>query len=621
MDNELIWHFPTTDGGDEEGVKDNLQETFEGDYEFYVARETVQNSIDARDDYTKPVRVRFEHLEVSPAAIPGLDGLKDVIYRAMSYAGGPEGPGSVYLPAIEAIESEKMSILKISDFNTKGLLGGDEKSDGASWYKLVRATGDNQMTGAGGGSFGIGKGAPFAASILRTVYYATKNIEGESIFQGKARLSSYSNEEGDVRHGIGQLGIREEGRKGVASVRNESDIPEMFHRDEVGTDVYVMGYKTIQENWKELLIKSLLNNFWAAVHFDDLVIELVSDESEDEINKDNLASYLSEYSSGREGSLQYYEAVTSPLEVFREDVPIIGESTLYVAIGQDLPKRVQMMRKAKMVVSNPNYRVMTSGYAAVFICENEEGNCKLRDLEPPAHDKWDPSRDKINGKAIVRQLEAWIKEKLRSLASDDTDVPEDIPGVSDYLPEVEERDDLREYRGLEGERTYEEGADESPVEFGASSEQRPTPSSSEQKKEVEIVTTGDVGQKPVTREGTKHIDRPGTGGGGTGEGDTPRIDTSVIDFKAREVIVDGEKLYQVNLLPGEDTSGSIRLMAVGDDADYPIDIQGATYNGVDLEVEGATVKGLVLRKNEASRVLIKLKHHRRYKLGVESHEG
>lgn len=85
MDNELIWHFPTTDGGDEEGVKDNLQETFEGDYEFYVARETVQNSIDARDDYTKPVRVRFEHLEVSPAAIPGLDGLKDVI---CGWAGG-----------------------------------------------------------------------------------------------------------------------------------------------------------------------------------------------------------------------------------------------------------------------------------------------------------------------------------------------------------------------------------------------------------------------------------------------------------------------------------------------------------------------------------------------------
>ncbi len=41
------------------------------------------------------------------------------------------------------------------------------------------------------GSFGIGKAAPFACSDIRTLFYATKDINGLSAFQGIAKLVSF----------------------------------------------------------------------------------------------------------------------------------------------------------------------------------------------------------------------------------------------------------------------------------------------------------------------------------------------------------------------------------------------------------------------------------------------
>jgi hypothetical protein len=42
------WLFASTGGGYEEGINNTLTEHFEGDYNYYLAREIIQNSIDAR---------------------------------------------------------------------------------------------------------------------------------------------------------------------------------------------------------------------------------------------------------------------------------------------------------------------------------------------------------------------------------------------------------------------------------------------------------------------------------------------------------------------------------------------------------------------------------------------
>ncbi len=75
----MIWHFPSTDGGPDEGINDSGVWQFEGNRESSVARECIQNSLDARVDENKPVRVVFSKIAVDNYQIPFIDGLNSII--------------------------------------------------------------------------------------------------------------------------------------------------------------------------------------------------------------------------------------------------------------------------------------------------------------------------------------------------------------------------------------------------------------------------------------------------------------------------------------------------------------------------------------------------------------
>ena len=166
----MTWHFPSTDGGDDDGINDAGVEQFNGNKERTIARECIQNSLDARVDYTQPVKVVFEGYYVDNFTIPGYDELTKKIKKAKEYSYGDEKAERFYNEAISCLEKQKIYILKISDYNTTGLTGGDTKEDAGGWYHLVRSNGSSYKTIDGGGSFGIGKSAPFVASLLRTVF-------------------------------------------------------------------------------------------------------------------------------------------------------------------------------------------------------------------------------------------------------------------------------------------------------------------------------------------------------------------------------------------------------------------------------------------------------------------
>jgi hypothetical protein len=623
---ELIWYFPSTDGGDEQGINDTLRETFEGDHERYVARESIQNSMDARVDDTQPVRVRFERFDIPTSEIPGVDSLRDTIVRATEYAGSEDRVGT-YEAAMNVLNQETVSVLKISDYNTTGLGGGDQKDGGKGWYKLVRATGVNQMSGVGGGSFGIGKGAPFAASILRTVFYSTFNEEGQHAFQGKARLSSFLNDDNDVRQGTGQFGLIVKDVKGVASVRDRELIPSTFCREDRGTDVYVVGYQTMEQDWKKLLLNSILNNFWAAIHFDDLNVELVDGEEVLSINSDNLGELMSEYAGGVEDSLTFYETVLNSDHNIEDNLPLLGRVKLFVRMRPGLPKKVQMMRMSKMVVATKNYRVLPEPYAAVFICDDPEGNKKLRELEPPTHDEWIAKRNKEFGKQVIKEMDDWMRKRLKEFAGNNSTEPEDIVGVSEYLPEIEERDDMKPYTGGDGEVMNTGTDEETAHEIGAIREEKPYNETVIRDKEVSIVTSAGTGEvEPVIRRGDPKPSKPTPPSDETvdpkEEGSVPLIDTASLTFRAREIVRQGNKMYQIVLSSNEDESGSIRLMAVGDDNEYPVEIDNVEDDtGKTYAISDAYIRGIDLKQNERLKLWVQLKQHKRYVLGVEANEG
>ena len=57
--------------------------------------------------------------------------------------------------------------------------------------RLTKSSGSSDKKGPAGGSFGIGKFAPFACSDLFTVFYNTYDIEDECAYQGVSRLVTF----------------------------------------------------------------------------------------------------------------------------------------------------------------------------------------------------------------------------------------------------------------------------------------------------------------------------------------------------------------------------------------------------------------------------------------------
>src|SRR5438874_4991958 len=81
----LSWTFAKNEGGRDSGLHDAGVETFKGNFDRYLAREMIQNSLDARHDPNKPVFVKFELLQLSRSDVPDMDGLKGTLARCAEY--------------------------------------------------------------------------------------------------------------------------------------------------------------------------------------------------------------------------------------------------------------------------------------------------------------------------------------------------------------------------------------------------------------------------------------------------------------------------------------------------------------------------------------------------------
>jgi hypothetical protein len=279
------------------------------------------------------------------------------------------------------------------------------------------------------------------------------------------------------------------------------------------------------------------------------------------------------------------------------------------------------VRKPKMLVQEKSYRVLREPYAGVFICENDRGNEILRDMEPPAHDKWDYARA-VKGPAALRELDAFVKQSLKTMAESLTSEPEDIPGLDRYLPDSEERDYMPSEVGEALEETGLSTGEESGREIGA-------------EKEADMADTGTVIRKSIVtnkqEDKVSHIPPEGPGNGSRGratgqkEGtdDGVRIKTSSISFRSFVHDTKRGMEYRLAITAHEDCEGAIRLVAIGDDGSYPIDITWAkdARTGKVYEIGDSLIKDLSIEAGEKLKLAVKLPSANKYALGIETYEG
>lgn len=426
--NGLKWFFADNFGGREYGFADGGVETFSGDHLRYLAREIGQNSLDARSSQDKPVRIEFQRLELDRSAIPDVDGLQLALERSRRSWHDFDEYVRFFDAAIELLRAPKLTVLKISDYNTTGV-SGDDKDRTGHWYNLVRSAGSTAKTGSAGGSFGLGKNAPFAASRLRTVLYSTMTQDGDHAFQGVALLVSHETEDGKGKQATGFLGV-----DGGASVRNVSMIPTAFRRSEPGLDIFSLAYD-LGDDWQDALTESVLNNFWPAIEFGDLEVTIDSLT----IDSGNLAELMQEYALREDfRAHHYYRAYKKPTLRVSDTLKHLREVELFLDTeGDNLPRKIAMVRKTGMVIYEQSRMRSLVPYCGVFLCRNQTGNQLLRRMEPPRHDAWDEHRPTRNASRHIRnEFMKFIREGLQKLAPVEETSTTEIPDLHKYLHDM-----------------------------------------------------------------------------------------------------------------------------------------------------------------------------------------
>ena len=430
------WRFPPTNGGRVDGFNDPGIAHFSGTPYSSLARETIQNSLDARDNQDQPVHVIFEMIHLSPDDI-GRAELATAIdaCRREVEANDPAQPE--LMRAQEVLTSQKVPFLLVSDRNTTGLRG-------KHWRTLVKMQGasfKDDLEGAGG-SFGIGKYAPFAVSALRTVFYWTSFEEDEKDrerFQGKCVLMSHQSG-GEEVQGTGFYGVRDGCLEMTDSIPSWIRITDQESRPLSGTNLAIAGFMEARD-WRRRVASSVIENFFFAIDRAQLEVLIEPGDHDVDLFQINdatlgecFAALLDEGPDSEEERAEGGNALSQARafwEISEDDESAIerqdqdfGHCRLWIRVQEGLPSRVGFVRRTGMLVTTQQRRLIRfpgfRDFAALCVFEDPAGNELLRRMENPRHDQFEPDRlpekERARGRRALNRITEWIRGEVRKQA-------------------------------------------------------------------------------------------------------------------------------------------------------------------------------------------------------------
>lgn len=445
MSNRIMWRFPDNNGGTIQGFNDSGIATFKG-AELYnnLAREICQNSLDAKREGEKNVIVRFDLRSLPKSQFDAIYSFDEIISQCKDYWGLDEPRFEAFIQEAEYLLSKPMiDVLVVSDFNTTGLTGAKEDKKKTVWTALTKSSGvTNKSTGGSGGSYGIGKSAPFACSAFRTIFYNTYATDGVRAFQGVSRLVTHLNCEGIETQGDGYYQNADTWKPIFAE--DACPIRDQFPRDEYGTDVIILGFKS-EGAWQEIMQKAIIRNFFYAIHEGTLIVEIGGER----IDSASLPKYIDKFAEEEREDLdstkeillvkEFYETIISPdTGIYKTTILEEDDLVLYLRRDDSYSKKIVEMRSIGMMVRVRGRNIL-SRFAAVVIAKGSELSKQLKNMEPPKHDEWDPkiledAREKKRATEIRSGIISWVNKTIVEQCKAEYQDVIDPDGMSQFLP-------------------------------------------------------------------------------------------------------------------------------------------------------------------------------------------
>lgn len=470
--------FSDLGASDKVGVNDVGIGVFKRKPYIGLTKEILQNSTDAPDRSLPegtPVKVRFELVYIDRDDIPDVGRLNSAIHKCYEYYS--EGDDGTKLKRIQDAAERyldhpgQVPVLKISDYNTVGLCGVLAEK-GSNWSGLVRERSATNKTSNSSGAFGVGKFAPYTFSSLRTVFYSTKTVEGETAFQGKALLTTFK-ENNILKHNIGLFA--DTTSENYDAVLSAEDIAPVFRRTECGTDIFVLGFEK-EPDWMEQSAISVIEYFFYSIFKGNLEVEVAEGDKVIRIDQGNLGEQIAWFKNycdehmGDDVTFQftaplYWKLLTSPQKEIKKPFVYngknMGEYELYLLTGDDVAeKKALEMRQAGMKIREDTGFKIQMNFTGIFIAtgngassEDPEDNISsfLRKCEGQAHDDWaadEYPEKKEMAKSIINKIHKIILEAVKAEMPDFGKDSVDAFGLSEFLPNEESDDDQKEEKAF-----------------------------------------------------------------------------------------------------------------------------------------------------------------------------
>lgn len=438
------WDFPKLDGGQKQGYTNSGIETFKGtELLDNLAREICQNSLDAKDpDSCEPVTVEFKLTTITKEDHPFLREYSEYLKGGKSFWQDKNDKRVMqFLDRAEKVIAEnQIKVLSASDYNTTGLIGSDcGMMESSIWSALVNSDGISDKSDGSGGSYGIGKNAPFACSDLSLVFYNTYAKDGKKALEGVARAATLVDDNNELTQAIGHYRSDEHYKPITKDIA--CPIRDMFARKKYGTDIIIVGCNSFIEknsDWQDKLVQAVLHHFLLAIKEKKLIVKVETDV----INNETLPVLIEKYKNVNTNSFltsNFYETLTSPEGgVIYKTIIDENDLEIYLKSKPDYKRKIAKFRRSGMLIWEHGKRTYQN-FTAVIIVRGEQLNEILRKTEPPKHNIWDAKR--IEDKEEARQAQKYIEQIDNEILSSISNIySEEISdsvdsGVGEFLPD------------------------------------------------------------------------------------------------------------------------------------------------------------------------------------------